>query len=46
MKLEGYISVKEYAEKNNVSVQSVYQKIWRGTINFIKVGTVTLIKES
>ena len=38
------LSVSEYADINNVSVQSVYQKIWRKTLDFKKVGKTYLIE--
>jgi predicted DNA-binding protein YlxM (UPF0122 family) len=40
-----YISVKEYSEKKKVSVQSIYQRIERGTIDFKKFGSVYLVRE-
>lgn len=45
MNLEGYISVKEYAHNHGISVQAVYQRVWRGTIDYVKIGTLVLIKE-
>ena len=38
-----YLTVKQYAEKNEISVQAVYQSIWRKSLNAIKLGKTTLI---
>ena len=45
MNLDGYMTVSEYAEKNNVTVQSVYQKIKRGNLRTRKIGQLTLVKD-
>lgn len=42
--LEKYLTVKEYANLKGVSVQSVYQKVWRGTLEHKKIGSLVLIK--
>jgi excisionase family DNA binding protein len=42
--MEGYITVKQYAKKENVSLQNVYTKIMRGTIEYVKIGNTYLIK--
>lgn len=42
--LENYISVKEYADIKGITPQAVYQKVWRGTIEFKKLGSLVLIK--
>ena len=39
-----YIPVKEYAIKKGITVQAVYQKIWRGNLNYKKIGTYTLVE--
>lgn len=39
-----YMPVKDYADKNKVTVQSVYQKIKRGNLDFKKIGSYTLVK--
>lgn len=39
-----YMTVKEYAERNNISVQAVYQSVKRNTIEFKKIGSLVLIK--
>jgi hypothetical protein len=40
-----YISVKEYSEKKGISVQAVYQSIWRKSVEHKKIGTLTLVKD-
>jgi len=39
-----YKPVKDYAEEKGVSVQSVYQAIKRGTLEYRKIGSYTLVK--
>tara|TARA_Y100000310_G_C20466802_1_gene708050 strand:+ start:82 stop:234 length:153 start_codon:yes stop_codon:yes gene_type:complete len=41
---ERFMTVKEYAGQNNVSVQSVYQSIKRGAIEVKKIGSLILVK--
>lgn len=38
-----YASVKDYAAKHNVSVQSVYQKLKRGNLKGKKIGSYQLV---
>ena len=37
------LTISEYAKKKGCSVQAVYRKIHRGTIEFKKIGSVYLI---
>lgn len=39
-----YIPVKDYAEKHNMSVQNVYQRIKRGKLKGKKIGSYQLIQ--
>ena len=39
-----YKPVKEYAEDKGLSVQAVYQAIKRGTLEYRKIGSYTLVK--
>jgi len=43
--MKGFISVKDYADKEQISVQAVYQRIAKNTVTYEKVGKVFLIKE-
>ena len=40
-----YLPVRDYAKKHGISVQAVYQAIWRGSLDSKKIGTYTLVKE-
>lgn len=40
-----FISVKEYAEIEKISVQAVYQRIAKGTVKFQKIGSVFLVQK-
>lgn len=40
-----FLSVKEYADLKKVSVQSVYGKIKRCTIEVKKIGNLTLVRD-
>lgn len=39
-----YIPVKEYALKKGITVQAVYQRIWKGNLRYKKIGTYTLVE--
>ncbi len=39
-----YMTVKEYADKKHVTVQSVYQKIKRANLGSKKIGSLTLVE--
>ena len=39
------ISVKEYAEIENISVQAVYQRIAKNSVKFQKIGSVFLVEK-
>ena len=41
-----YKTVTEYAKQEGITVQAVYKRINVGTIDFIRVGKVYLIKEA
>jgi len=43
--MDNYISVKEYADLEGITVQAVYSRIAKGTVKFQKVGSVFLIKK-
>ena len=43
--MENYISVKEYADKEGITVQAVYSRIAKETVKFKKIGNVFLIKK-
>tara|TARA_R100000951_G_C2646658_1_gene182798 strand:- start:2768 stop:2908 length:141 start_codon:yes stop_codon:yes gene_type:complete len=45
MNLDGYMTVSEYAEKNEITVQAVYQKLKRGNLRSRKIGQLTLVKD-
>ena len=45
MNLEGFKTVKEYADLKLISVQAVYQKIEKKQLKIKKVGHLTLVKE-
>lgn len=40
-----YLPVSEYAKKHNITVQGVYKRIERGTVEFKKFGGTYLVKE-
>jgi len=42
--INGYMPVKDYAAKHNISVQAVYQKIKRGYLESTKIGSYVLVK--
>lgn len=50
MRITNYITVKEYAEKHNVTESAVRQRIFRGVLPHKKIGTgnhsINLIKEN
>lgn len=39
-----YKPVKEYAAEKKMSVQAVYKKIKKGKLEYMKVGTYTLVR--
>lgn len=41
----GYLTVKEYSEQKGVTVQAVYQKIARKTLDVKKLGSYILVKD-
>lgn len=41
----GYLTVKEYAEKKGTTVQAVYQKIARSTVDVKRLGNYILVKD-
>jgi len=41
-----YLPVKDYANKHNVSVQNVYQKLRRGKLEGKKIGSYQLIMDN
>ena len=43
--MKDFISVKEYAKLENISVQAVYQRIAKNTVTFEKIGSVFLVKK-
>tara|TARA_R110000803_G_C11936685_1_gene316053 strand:+ start:36 stop:167 length:132 start_codon:yes stop_codon:yes gene_type:complete len=43
--MEDYISVKEYAKLEGISVQAVYKRIAVNSITFKKIGKVFIIKK-
>jgi excisionase family DNA binding protein len=45
MNLEGYLTVAEFAKLKGVTVQAVYQKLNRGNLKSVKIGSITLVKE-
>ena len=45
MDLEGYMTVQDYAAKNNVTGQAVYQKLKRGNLRSKKIGNLILVKD-
>ena len=40
----GFITVKAYAEKNEIKTQSVYQRVKNGTIQVLKLNNIILVK--
>jgi predicted DNA-binding transcriptional regulator AlpA len=38
MDLSKLLSIKQYAQKKGISVQAVYQAIWRGSLPTIEIG--------
>jgi len=42
--MKGFISVKEYADLHGISAQAVYHRIAKGTVKFMKIGKVFLVK--
>ena len=43
--MENYVSVKEYAELEEITVQAVYKRIATGSVVFKKIGKVFIIKK-
>lgn len=43
--IETYLPVKDYAIKNNISVQNVYQRLKRGKLKGKKLGNYQLVSE-
>lgn len=43
--MKGYMSVKDYADKNCISVQAVYKKIKNKQLDVKKIGSFTLVKD-
>jgi len=43
--IDNFISVKQYADLKNVSVQAVYGKINRNTVEIKKIGNIILVKD-
>ena len=46
MKNENYIPVKDYADKYNMKVQNVYQRLKRGTLKGRKIGNYQLVLDT
>ena len=42
--LSNYMTVKDYAKQHSISVQAVYQSIWKKNLEYKKIGSVTLVK--
>ena len=42
--IDDYISVKQYAEDHDISVQAVYQAINRKSIESKKIGKIVLVR--
>lgn len=40
-----FMPIKDYAIKNAITVQAVYQKLKRGNLNVKKIGTYTLVAD-
>lgn len=40
-----YQPVKDYAVKNNITVQAVYERIKKGKVLIKKIGTYTLVSD-
>jgi hypothetical protein len=40
-----YLPVKDYANKNGISVQNVYQRLKRGKLKGKKIGNYQLVSE-
>jgi|TARA_R110000824_G_scaffold212348_1_gene398529 hypothetical protein len=43
--MKDFVSVKDYAKSENISVQAVYQRIAKNSIKYQKIGSVFLIKK-
>lgn len=43
--MDNFQPVKDYALKNEITVQAVYDRIKRGKVAVKKVGTYTLVKD-
>lgn len=44
MEFIGYMTVKEYADKQQQTVQAIYKAIKDGRLEHKKIGTFTLVK--
>ena len=44
MELKGYMPVKDYAEKEKLTVQAIYKAIREGRLESKKLGSYTLVK--
>lgn len=42
--MKSFMTVKEYAEKNNISVQAVYQRIKNNKLTCKKIGSMHLVE--
>lgn len=42
--LDGFMTVKAYADKNNIRTQSVYRRVEEKTIEVLKLNNVILVK--
>jgi len=42
--MKNMITVKEYAKKEGVSVQAVYNRIAKGLVKFVKIGSTFLVE--
>tara|TARA_R110000782_G_scaffold4067_1_gene14458 strand:+ start:66 stop:203 length:138 start_codon:yes stop_codon:yes gene_type:complete len=43
--MKEFVSVKDYAKSQSISVQAVYQRIAKNSVKFQKIGSVFLIKK-
>ena len=43
--MKDFISVKDYADLEGITVQAVYNRIAKGTVKFQKIGNVFLVKK-
>ncbi|MDB4301962.1 hypothetical protein N9924_00195 [bacterium] len=43
--MEDYLTVKEYADLEEITVQAVYKRIAKGSVVFKKLGSMFLIKK-